>query len=230
MIVNSIDYTSIISGGWTEPATEPAFNVLFTTDMYLDTTAGKVSLFKQYFEIGETYEIGLETKKTQYSFLDKYSVSLLYWKPSDWPGSLVYPFSPTYEDTSNEDVVPLQPESLPYNYRLNWEGDGGRRANITADESGYWYFCFYQAPLSAEFFGGPETDTAPLYTSLWTPTYPWDTLVWDLGDGTSVYNSSSIYHTYTNPGVYDVRLTITYGDETASEFKPGYFTALPPTE
>ncbi len=221
------DYTFIASGGWTGPATEPDFNEKFATYTDLGVN-GSVALFRQYLEAGQTYQIMLETSRTGYSLFRIYNMALLYWKPSDWPGSLVYPFSPTYIDTDGVDVVPAQPESLPYNYALNYNGAGGRRVTVAADETGYWYFCFYKPKLTVDFTGNPLSGGAPLsvyFSRVYVPESPsWDSLTWDMGDGNFVYDDSSFYYEYTNPGTYTVSLTEEAEGDTATEIKPNYIT------
>ena len=217
--------SEIISGGWTGPATEPAFNEIFETHIHLDTN-GSVALFRQYLQAGQTYQIMCETSVTGYDRFYVRNISLLYWKPSDWPGSLVYPFSPTYEDSTNVDVVPPQPDSLPYNFRLSTvDGIGGRRATIVADETGDWYFCFYRPKLIVDFTGDPLSGSAPL--SVWfyrtyTPGLWWGSLTWDLGDGNFVYDDEAFHHEYTDPGIYTVSLTEETEGDTAIEVKPNY--------
>jgi gliding motility-associated-like protein len=58
----------------------------------------------------------------------------------------------------------------------------------------------------------PQTGCAPLVVQLSNQTDPAlsGTLLWDLGDGTAAA-TNSVMHTYTQPGTYDVRLTVTTG-------------------
>lgn len=56
----------------------------------------------------------------------------------------------------------------------------------------------------------PDSGCAPLNVELTNLTAPGSSgsLLWDLGDGTSA-TSTSVLHTYTGPGTYDVTLTVT---------------------
>lgn len=65
----------------------------------------------------------------------------------------------------------------------------------------------YPQPLAA---ATPSIGCAPLNVELENLTTPGSTgsLEWDLGDGT-LANAALVAHTYTQPGTYDVRLTVT---------------------
>jgi len=65
----------------------------------------------------------------------------------------------------------------------------------------------YPVPLAT---ATPQSGCAPLMVQLSNQTDPAlsGTLLWDLGDG-STAASSTVMHTYTQPGSYDVRLTVT---------------------
>jgi len=83
-------------------------------------------------------------------------------------------------------------------------------------------------PLTAEFSGSPTFGTAPLVvsftdTSVGTPT----TWAWDFGDGgTSTLGNPT--HTYTDEGVYTVRLTVTDAlGQTSTKTKVDFVTATP---
>lgn len=65
----------------------------------------------------------------------------------------------------------------------------------------------YPFPLAT---ATPQAGCAPLVVQLFNQTDPAlsGTLLWDLGDGTTAA-TSTVMHTYTQPGSYDVRLTVT---------------------
>ncbi len=65
----------------------------------------------------------------------------------------------------------------------------------------------YPQPLAQ---AAPASGCAPLNTVLTNLTDPAlsGSILWDLGDG-STSNATTVQHTYTNPGTYDVRLTVT---------------------
>jgi len=83
----------------------------------------------------------------------------------------------------------------------------------------------------ADFTASPTTGTAPLpvnFTS--TSSGPPDTWAWDFGDsGTSTAANPS--HTYTTPGVYDVKLIVANPAGSSTNTKTAYITVTssPPT-
>lgn len=72
----------------------------------------------------------------------------------------------------------------------------------------------------ANFAGYPTEGNAPLEVEFWENVpFSWyyDEFLWDFGDGTNG-TGTWLYHTYENPGLYDVTLTVTsrYGSDTAT--------------
>jgi len=47
--------------------------------------------------------------------------------------------------------------------------------------------------------------------------FPGSTITWDFGDGNTSSGDNTPQHEYTNPGIYDVTMTITYADNTVSK-------------
>jgi len=96
-------------------------------------------LFKYPFVAGKKYFFGWEGAFTQSGFTGNTN-SLYYWKPSDWGGSLLYPY--THYMGYTEDVGPF---SCPFPYKLSefpfsfWRG-GNRILEITAEETGDYVF------------------------------------------------------------------------------------------
>jgi PKD repeat protein len=81
-------------------------------------------------------------------------------------------------------------------------------------------------PLVADFVATPTSGPAPLQTtftdnSTGNPT-SW---AWDFGDG-STSTDQSPSHTYTEPGVYTVSLTVTNAGGTNTKTRTAYVTAL----
>jgi PKD repeat protein len=82
-------------------------------------------------------------------------------------------------------------------------------------------------PLKAAFMGEPTSGIAPLnvkFTDLSTggPT-SW---LWNFGDGASA-SEQNPNHTYTEPGVYTVYLTVTRGEDRSTEIRYEYITVAP---
>ncbi|MDQ1275642.1 MAG: hypothetical protein QG610_1217, partial [Euryarchaeota archaeon] len=47
---------------------------------------------------------------------------------------------------------------------------------------------------------------------------------WDFGDGISSKHTLNATHTFTEPGMYDVSLTVTNGNGSNTRIIPGYIT------
>jgi PKD repeat protein len=95
------------------------------------------------------------------------------------------------------------------------------------------------APPYADWFASPDTGPAPLDVKFWddssgSPTY-WK---WDFGDGfyteydnsiySNPYNSGGPWHTFQNPGTYEV--TMWASNEYGEDAKAGYITVTNATE
>lgn len=82
----------------------------------------------------------------------------------------------------------------------------------------------------AEFTSNVTSGTAPL-TVLFTDTSTggvptsWH---WDTGDGICSKHAMNATHTFTNPGVYDVTLTVANEAGNSTVTKPNYITVTPP--
>jgi PKD repeat protein len=74
----------------------------------------------------------------------------------------------------------------------------------------------YQQPV-VRFAVSPRTGIAPLEVAIVNQTTgTYDTCLWDWGDGGSSHQCVDPSHTYTRPGVYDVRLAVTGPGGTVS--------------
>lgn len=135
------DYTFLAGGepgNWGVVPVECQLNKLYSTDYILNVHSGAVgAVFKCQLESGKTYRIGVETSETQVAFSED-TASLYYWKPSEWLGGSISPYS--YSDLNNEDVGPFW---CPYSGKLNsplfYEG---RRYEFVPDETGFHVFMF----------------------------------------------------------------------------------------
>jgi PKD repeat protein len=83
--------------------------------------------------------------------------------------------------------------------------------------------------LAAAFSGTPVSGVAPL-TVKFTDTSTGGPIAWgwEFGDGTPVSNLQSPSHTYTTPGTYTVKLTVSDGKAFAATTKTGYVNVTAP--
>ncbi|MFY9201601.1 MAG: PKD domain-containing protein, partial [Methanosarcina flavescens] len=80
-------------------------------------------------------------------------------------------------------------------------------------------------PPVADFFANVTSGNAPLkvlftYNSADSPDF-WH---WDFGDGINSKHALNATHTFTEPGEYDVSLTVTNQNGSNTRIMPGYIT------
>jgi PKD repeat protein len=84
---------------------------------------------------------------------------------------------------------------------------------------------------AANFSGTPTTGTAPLEVSFTdTSTGQVTSWSWDFGDTSPINNEQNPTHTYDNPGIYTVSLTVTGPSGTDNETKTNYITVTTPVQ
>jgi len=81
---------------------------------------------------------------------------------------------------------------------------------------------------TAQFSGTPLSGTAPLLVAFSDESsgepVSWS---WDFGDGSAGSTAQNPSHTYTEPGTYTVKLTVTNANGSDAEVKSGYVTVEP---
>lgn len=84
-------------------------------------------------------------------------------------------------------------------------------------------------PQGASFTGTPQHGFTPLDVQFTGTSFlPVDSWEWDFGDGGSASVQAPL-HAYTTPGIYDVRLDVTAGVDSASRVRQDYIIALADT-
>ena len=87
-----------------------------------------------------------------------------------------------------------------------------------------------QNPPVAEFTANVTTGIIPLvvqFTDYSTGGVPTSWL-WDFGDGINSKHAMNATHTFTNPGIYNVTLTVANEAGNSTVMKPNYITVTPP--
>jgi PKD repeat protein len=80
----------------------------------------------------------------------------------------------------------------------------------------------FVAPISVDFAADPTSGVAPLVVTFTDTTGSRvDSRLWDFGDGTTS-DLASPTHTYTQPGSYDVSLTVVSAGQNLVKTKPGF--------
>ena len=85
-------------------------------------------------------------------------------------------------------------------------------------------------PPVAEFTANVTSGTVPLvvrFTDISTGGVP-TSWYWDFGDGINSKHAMNATHTFTNPGVYNVTLTVANEAGNSTVTKPNYITVTPP--
>jgi PKD repeat protein len=91
----------------------------------------------------------------------------------------------------------------------------------------YRVSAFLHAAPAANFTGIPVSGEAPLTVSFSdTSAGAPDSWSWDFGDGTTSTDQHPT-HTYTNPGTYDVSLTVAAGEDEDSVTRTAFVTVAP---
>ena len=87
-----------------------------------------------------------------------------------------------------------------------------------------------QNPPVAEFTANVTSGSAPLvvrFTDFSTGGAPTSWL-WNTGDGINSKHATNATHTFTNPGIYNVTLTVANEAGNSTVMKPNYITVTPP--
>lgn len=112
-----------------------------------------------------------------------------------------------------------------YTVSLTVSGPGG---SDTETKTGY---ITVYTPVNAQFSGTPTAGIAPLIVTFTnTSTGDYSTCAWTFGDGSTSSACTPPAHTYNNPGVYDVSLTVSGLGGTDTETKMGYITVYTPVD
>ena len=118
-------------------------------------------------------------------------------------------------------------DTIVWGINSNYDGYGG------FNDSGI-YMCDLSAtnilPPVAEFTANVTSGTSPLvvrFIDISTGGVPtsWH---WDTGDGIYSKHATNATHTFTNPGVYNVTLTVANEAGNSTVTKPNYITVTPP--
>ncbi len=222
-------------------ATAGAYNVTLTT-----TNAGGSSIeFKEnYISVGSVAPLVAEFSSNVTSGALPLSVHFQdasEGNPSSWywnfGGSAYYVLS---EVTTNDiEMYSSRQPSTEKDPVVVYESPGNYTVTLTVSRTGETdtiekvdYIQVTPPPPVADFYGYNREGPAPLtvefdgYISWW---YYYDEFIWDFGDGTSATDTYPwIEHTYQDPGLYNVTLTVTsqYGNDTIT--KAGYVNVTQP--
>ena len=110
-----------------------------------------------------------------------------------------------------------------YNVSLTVSGTLGSNIETKTD-----YITVY-TPVSAQFSATPTSGEAPLTVTFSnTSTGDYTDCTWDFGDDTTSSVCAPTAHTYNNPGVYNVSLSVSGPGGSADETQTGYITVHAP--
>nr|HPM77713.1 PKD domain-containing protein [bacterium] len=124
-------------------------------------------------------------------------------------------------DTSTEqNPTHVYDETGEYTVTLTIDGPAGSDTMVRTN-----YISAYEGAPAADFSGTPTTGTLPLevtFTSTSTGTI--STYYWEFGDGQTSDQENPV-HTYTEPGNYPVRLTVTGPGGSDNKLRLNYIHA-----
>jgi PKD repeat protein len=114
---------------------------------------------------------------------------------------------PYYGNEFSAERNPVVTYTRPGNYTVSLTvSRTGETDMITKEE----YIHVIPPPPDVDFSAWPEEGEAPLEVEFWENVpyaYYYDEYLWDFGDGTTG-TGTWLYHTYENPGLYNVTLTV----------------------
>ena len=137
---------------------------------------------------------------------------------------------PYYGNEFSSEKNPVVTYTDPGNYSVTLTVSRTNETDTITKED---YVRVNPPPPDVDFNAYPHEGNAPLEVEFWESVpYAWyyDEFIWDFGDGTSG-TGSWLYHTYENPGLYNVTLTVNSVYGSGSLTKPYYINvtqALPP--
>lgn len=134
-------------GGWDVGSLVSAnIGIPYKSQMTVNITGG-VTICKVPLVKDKKYQISAECYKTLNTLRNEYVSYIDIWSPSDWPGTIADPRTPTFQKSGLDEG----PFILPHDYVLNeydaWYDPpywGGNRIEFTATETGDWVILFFE--------------------------------------------------------------------------------------
>lgn len=134
---------------------------------------------------------------------------------------------PYYGNEFSAEKDPVVTYTRPGNYTVSLTvSRTGETDMITKEE----YIQVIPPPPDVEFSAWPEEGEAPLEVEFWENLpygYYYDEFLWDFGDGTNG-TGDWLYHTYEDPGLYNVTLTVNSPYGSGSLTKVQYINVTQP--
>ena len=128
---------------------------------------------------------------------------------------------PTYGNEFSSEKNPVVTYTYPGNYSVSLTVSRTNETDTITKED---YIRVNPPPPDVDFNAYPHEGNAPLEVEFWESVpYAWyyDEFIWEFGDGTNG-TGSWLYHTYENPGLYNVTLTVNSAFGSGSATKSGY--------
>jgi PKD repeat protein len=131
--------------------------------------------------------------------------------------------------TTNANITHTYIQNGTYTVSLTINGTQAG-LNITSTETKTDYITVYDSKPKADFYATPTSGTAPLTVNFYDNSTHYDNITqwfWSFGDGTNSTQQNPT-HNYTEPGTYNVTLTVTEEDgDNSTITKPNYITVQP---
>jgi PKD repeat protein len=131
--------------------------------------------------------------------------------------------------TTNANITHTYIQNGTYTVSLTVNGTQAG-LNITSTETKTDYITVYDSNPTADFYAIPTNGTAPLTVNFYDNSTHYDNITqwfWSFGDGTNSTQQNPT-HNYTEPGTYNVTLTVTEEDgDNSTITKPNYITVQP---
>ena len=134
---------------------------------------------------------------------------------------------PPYGSATSAEKNPVISYPEPGNYSVSLTvSRTGETDTITKED----YIQVHPPAPQVDFGAYPREGPAPLEVEFWENvpfSYYYDEFLWDFGDGTNG-TGYWLYHTYTEPGLYDVTLTVTSAYGTNSTTRADFINVTAP--